>query len=135
MPTLNQLKLKACGSRRLSKIRFWRSRLLRRCPQRKAICSRVYILKPKKPNSSNRKIAKVTVSYKIGAVVEYKNALVSIPGQGHPLQKHSEVLLRGGRVRDLPGVHYKLVRGKYDFISTEKFKRTQRRSKYGIGKK
>lgn len=135
MPTLNQLKLKARGSRRLPKVKFWRARLLRKCPQRKAVCARVYILKPKKPNSSNRKIAKVVVSYKAGSITEFKNALVSVPGQGHSLQKHSEVLLRGGRVRDLPGVHYKLIRGKYDFASMEKFNRTQRRSKYGIARK
>lgn len=131
MPTLNQLRIKSKGSRRRSKIHYWRTRLLNGCPQRKAECLRVYLTKPKKPNSSNRKIAKVHISYR---QIAAKNALVAIPGQGHSLQKHSEILLRGGRVRDLPGVHYKIIRGKYDLITPEIFKRTQRRSKFGIKK-
>jgi small subunit ribosomal protein S12 len=129
MPTLNQLKRDRLGSCRRRKKHFLRSRLLNKCPQRKVVCLRVYITKPKKPNSSNRKIAKIFIEYRR---LKPKNALVAIPGQGHTLQKHSQVLLRGGRVRDLPGVHYKMIRGKYDFTSVESFIRTQRRSKYGL---
>ena len=77
-------------------------------PQKKAICLKVYIVKPKKPNSAERKIAKVKLSN--GKVV-----IGYIPGEGHSLQQHSIVLVEGGRVKDLPGVKYKFIRGVYDF--------------------
>jgi len=82
---------------------------------------------PKKPNSAERKIAKVRLS--TGRIVR-----VYIPGQGHNLQEHSVVLVRGGKVQDLPGMHYKLVRGKYDFQAKESFDRRCSRSKYGLKK-
>jgi small subunit ribosomal protein S12 len=82
-------------------------------------------MKPKKPNSAIRKIAKVLLT-------NQKYATVYIPGQGHSLQQHSLILVRGGRVKDLPGVHYKAIRGRDDFVGKESFMRRQRRSKYSI---
>lgn len=99
--------------------------LLWGCPQKRAVCNRVYIMKPKKPNSASRKIAKVTLSTK-------RSALVSIRGQGHNLQTYSVVMVRGGRVKDLPGVQYRIIRGKYDFHAKETFDRKERRSKFSI---
>lgn len=98
-------------------------------PQRKAICLKVYTTTPRKPNSAIRKVAKVRVT------ATNKRVIVYIPGQGHGLQEHSVVMFRGGRVPDLPGVHYKLVRGKYDFIAPERIERTNRRSKFATPKK
>ncbi len=122
MPTLMQL---VRGIRK-GKERFKKGRNLKGCPQKKAVCVKVYVTKPKKPNSAVRKVAKVRlVSIK-------KNIIVYIPGQGHNLQQYSTVLVRGGRVKDLPGVHYHLVKGKYDFSSTESFLRLNSRSKYGV---
>jgi len=96
-------------------------------PQLKGHCVRVYTTKPKKPNSATRKIAKVFLSVR-------KYVTVYIPGQGHSLQQHSTILVRGGRVKDLPGVHYRAIRGKEDFLGRETFVRRQRRSKYSIKK-
>lgn len=98
---------------------------LQGCPQRKGICFKVTIMKPKKPNSAIRKIAKVRLSTR-------RKVVVYIPGIGHNLQEHASILVRGGRVRDLPGLHYKAVKGKYDFSWKEYFLRQQSRSKYGI---
>ena len=95
---------------------------LEKSPQKKAICVRVYTTKPKKPNSAIRKITKVLLSNK-------KHVTVYIPGQGHNLQQHSVVMVRGGRVKDLPGVRYHIVRGALDTSGVAG--RTQRRSKYG----
>jgi small subunit ribosomal protein S12 len=95
-------------------------------PFAKGICIRVLIKTPKKPNSALRKVAKVKLS--TGGIV---NAL--IPGEGHSLQRHGTVLIRGGRVRDLPGVKYKCVRGKYDLLGV--YGRKTSRSKYGIKKR
>jgi len=94
----------------------------------KGVCLRAFIMKPKKPNSALRKVVRVRLSngFEITA---------SIPGQGHNLQTFSNVLVRGGRVRDLPGVHYKLVRGVYDFKGGEDFERGTARSKYGLKRK
>ena len=94
---------------------------LKGSPQRKGICLKVYTLSPKKPNSANRKVARVRLS---------SRAKVSsfIPGERHTLQQHSVVLVRGGRVKDLPGVRYHMVRGKYDLYGV--IDRTQGRSKY-----
>jgi small subunit ribosomal protein S12 len=99
-------------------------------PNRRAVCLKVYTIKPKKPNSAIRKIAKVRVS-------SGKRTLIYLPGQGHSLQQHSVVLIRGGRVPDLPGIRYRAVRGKYDFGFKESFERKTNRSKYGTpsGKK
>src|SRR5436309_2393495 len=111
MPTFIQLSLKKKSSMRLKKKYYSRTKHLRGCPQKKGICVKVYITKPKKPNSAQRKVAKVA----LGRTFKAKKILVAIPGQGHTLQKFSVVMVRGGRVRDIPGVRYKLMRGKYDF--------------------
>jgi len=101
------------------------SRNLNGRPQLRAVCLKVYTTKPKKPNSAIRKIAKVRLS-------TGKRTIVYLPGQGHALQEHSVLLIRGGRVPDLPGVHYHAIRGKYDFTTKENFNRAKRRSKFGI---
>lgn len=106
---------------------YTRSGRLRKNPQLRAVCLRVYTTTPKKPNSAIRKIAKVKLSNRI-------NTLVYIPGQGHNLQQHSVVMVRGGKIPDLPGVLYRLIRGKYDFLAKENFLRSTNRSKYGIKK-
>jgi small subunit ribosomal protein S12 len=92
------------------------------CPQKKAVCLRLYILTPKKPNSAQRKVARVRLS--TGLEIS-----AFIPGEGHTLQEHSVVLVRGGRVKDLPGVKHKLIRGKFDLQGITGRKRG--RSKYG----
>ncbi len=102
-----------------------RAPLLWGCPQKKAVTVRVYTTKPKKPNSAQRKVAKVRLS-------TGKSAIIAIPGQGHNLQQHSVVLVRGGRTKDLPGVKYKALRGKCDFAALELIDRRQRRSKFSI---
>lgn len=94
-------------------------------PHLRAVCLKVYTTKPKKPNSAIRKIAKVRLSTK-------RNTIIYIPGQGHNLQQHSQVLVRGGRAPDLPGVHYRAIRGKFDFTTNETFERRKRRSKFGL---
>lgn len=95
---------------------------LERCPQKRGVCTRVYTTTPKKPNSALRKVARVrlTNNYEVTAY---------IPGEGHNLQEHSVVLIRGGRVKDLPGVRYHIIRGTADTQGVSK--RKQRRSKYG----
>ena len=130
MPTFIQLSLKKKSSMRLRKKHYSRTKHLRGCPQKKGNCVKVYITKPKKPNSAQRKVAKVA----LGRTFKAKKILVAIPGQGHTLQKFSVVMVRGGRVRDIPGVRYKLMRGKYDFSMPENFIRVHRRSFYGIPK-
>lgn len=121
MPTFNQLyknprkKLKRAG---------W-SPSLERCPQKRGTCQRVLLTTPKKPNSANRRIAKVTTT-------SGKKVIAHIPGIGHNLQRHANVLIRGGRVKDLPGVRYRLIRGKYDLLGI--VHRRQGRSKYGMKK-
>jgi small subunit ribosomal protein S12 len=97
---------------------------LHNCPQRKGTCVKVYTINPKKPNSAVRKIAKVKLS-------TGEKTLVYLPGQGHSLQQHSVILVRGGRTPDCPGILYKAVRGKYDFTYKESFERKTNRSKYG----
>lgn len=123
MPTINQLSLGKV--RRKKKFHYELSPALNKCPQKKAVCIKVMIMAPKKPNSAERKIAKVRLS--TGRIVR-----AYIPGQGHLLQEHSVVMVRGGKVPDLPGMHYKLVRGKYDFMARENFDRKRARSKYGL---
>lgn len=95
------------------------------CPQRRGVCVRVYTTTPKKPNSAMRKVARVRLT-------NSKEVNTYIPGEGHNLQEHSIVLIRGGRVKDLPGVRYHLVRGALDASGVEG--RSQRRSKYGTKK-
>lgn len=102
-----------------------KSPALENCPQKKGICLKVVIMKPKKPNSALRKVAKVRLATK-------KKVIAYICGIGHNLQEHASVLVRGGRVPDLPGLHYKLIKGKFDFSWKEYFLRRQARSKYGI---
>jgi|TARA_R110000744_G_scaffold269171_6_gene382557 small subunit ribosomal protein S12 len=118
MVTLNQLVRKG----RVKKQTKYSKVALINSPQRKGVCVRVSTTSPKKPNSAVRKICRVRLSD--GLIVT-----AAIPGHGHNLQKHSVVLIRGGRVRDLPGVKYKLIRGKYDLDLNENVKRTQARSK------
>ena len=94
-------------------------------PQKNGICLRVGTVKPKKPNSAQRKIAKVCLS-------NQRNLIAYIPGRGHQLQKHSAVMVRGGRVPDLPGCRYHLIRKKLDFKTRENFNRKNRRSKFSV---
>lgn len=123
LPTFNQLSK---VERKRKKVRLYNLLALEGCPQKKGICVRIRTTKPKKPNSAIRKIVKVKLS-------NNKMVIAYIPGQGgHDLQKYSTVLVRGGRVKDVPGLKYKLIRGKYDFSSTETIRRVNRRSKYGI---
>lgn len=118
MLTLNQLIKKG---RKKKPTKYSKTALIH-SPLRKGVCVRVTTTSPKKPNSAVRKICRVRLSD--GLVIT-----AAIPGHGHNLQKHSVVLIRGGRVRDLPGVKYKLIRGKYDLDVNENVKRTQARSK------
>ena len=118
MPTINQL----CAQGRKKSIKKSKSRALQNCPQRRGVCTRVYTATPKKPNSALRKVARVRLTSGI-EVTAY------IPGVGHNLQEHSVVLVRGGRVKDLPGVRYHIVRGTLDSSGVDS--RRQSRSKYG----
>lgn len=118
MPTINQLIRKG----RKPKERKTKSPALQGCPQRRGVCTIVRTMTPKKPNSALRKIARVRLSNGI-EVTAY------IPGEGHSLQEHSVVLVRGGRVKDLPGVRYHIIRGTLDATGVEA--RHQGRSKYG----
>ena len=120
MPTWNQL-LNTQKTRQTPK-RATKTPALKGCPQRKGVCLRVYTKKPKKPNSAFRKVAKVRLTNK-SEVIAY------IPGEGHNLQEHSVVMVRGGRVKDLPGVKYHLIRGMCDLQGLSQ--RRQGRSKYG----
>ena len=118
MPTINQL------------VRYGRTQLveksksphLKSCPQKRGVCTRVYTTTPKKPNSALRKVARVRLTNGL-EVTTY------IPGEGHNLQEHSVVLIRGGRVKDLPGVRYHIIRGTLDAVGVNN--RRQGRSKYG----
>ena len=123
MPTINQL----INFARKKKPALKKTPALKGSPQKKGICIKIFTRTPKKPNSAIRKVAKVKLS-------TGKNIVVYLPGQGHNLQQHSVVLIRGGRVPDLPGVLYHAVRGKYDFTSKENFDRKTNRSKYGVQK-
>jgi small subunit ribosomal protein S12 len=118
MPTINQLVRK--GRKRVVKKKS--ARALQGSPQKRGVCVRVYTATPKKPNSALRKVARVRLTTGV-EVTAY------IPGIGHNLQEHSVVLVRGGRVKDLPGVRYHIVRGTLDTLGVED--RRQGRSKYG----
>lgn len=122
MPTLNQL---IHNQPRLKRKRFSRRKALDTCPQKKGVCLKIYTTTPRKPNSATRKVAKISLSNK-------KKIIAYIPGIGHQLQQHSTVLIRGGRTQDLPGLRFKIIRGKFD--STPVALRRTRRSKYGIKK-
>ena len=118
MPTINQL----IRSHRSKQTKRNKVPALEACPQKRGVCTRVYTTTPKKPNSALRKVARVKLSNGF-EVTSY------IPGEGHNLQEHSVVMIRGGRVKDLPGVRYHVLRG---ILDTEGVKnRKQRRSKYG----
>jgi small subunit ribosomal protein S12 len=123
MATINQL----VRSKRKSKFHKSRLKALEGCPFKRGVCVKVVTTKPKKPNSAIRKIAKVILSNK-------RRITAAIPGIGHNLQEHSTVIIRGGRANDLPGVRYKVVRGRLDFSQYELFGRKNRRSKYGVKK-
>ncbi|MDR2937087.1 MAG: 30S ribosomal protein S12 [Rikenellaceae bacterium] len=118
MPTIQQLVRKG----RTAPVDKSKSPALDACPQRRGVCVRVYTTTPKKPNSAMRKVARVRLT-------NQKEVNAYIPGEGHNLQEHSIVLVRGGRVKDLPGVRYHLVRGALDAAGVDG--RNQRRSKYG----
>ena len=121
VPTIQQLVRKG----RHPKVKTTKSPALSSCPQKRGVCTRVYTTTPKKPNSALRKVAKVRLTNGV-EVIAY------IPGEGHNLQEHSIVLVRGGRVKDLPGVKYHIVRGALDASGVED--RMQSRSKYGAKK-
>ena len=118
MPTINQLITHG----RVKLIKKTKSPALKECPQRRGVCTRVYTTTPKKPNSALRKVARVklTSGYEVTSY---------IPGVGHNLQEHSIIMIRGGRVKDLPGVRYHIIRGTLDTTGVEG--RKQSRSKYG----
>ena len=118
MPTINQL----IRIERKKVVKRKKTPALQACPQRRGVCTRVYTTTPKKPNSALRKVARVRLTNGI-EVTAY------IPGEGHNLQEHSVVMIRGGRVKDLPGVRYHIVRGTLDTSGVQD--RRQRRSKYG----
>ena len=118
MPTINQLVRRG----RRAKRKFSKSPILDKCPFKRGVCLQVRTMTPKKPNSALRKITRVRLS-------NGKEVTVYIPGEGHTLQEHSIVLVRGGRVRDLPGVRYHVVRGSLDTLGVNG--RKQSRSKYG----
>ena len=121
MPTINQLI-------RINREKVvWKSKspALDSCPQKRGVCTRVYTTTPKKPNSALRKVAKVRLT-------NGQELIAYIPGEGHNLQEHSIVLIRGGRVKDLPGVRYHIVRGSLDTAGVTD--RKQGRSKYGAKK-
>jgi small subunit ribosomal protein S12 len=118
MPTINQL----VRNRRIRRVVKSKSPALVECPQKRGVCTRVYTQTPKKPNSALRKVARVRLTTGM-EVTSY------IPGEGHNLQEHSVVLIRGGRVKDLPGVRYHIIRGKLEAHGVQN--RKQSRSKYG----
>nr|YP_009118098.1 ribosomal protein S12 [Malawimonas californiana]AJF22879.1 ribosomal protein S12 [Malawimonas californiana] len=119
MTTLNQLKKKP----RKTKLHKTKKKALTKCPQRKGVCLKVTTTTPRKPNSAIRKIAKVKLT-------SGKTIIAYIPGEGHNLQQHSTVLIKGGIVKDLPGVRYRIIRGKYDLQGVKDRKKS--RSKYGV---
>lgn len=118
MPTIQQLIRKG----RVKLTSKSKSPALDQCPQRRGVCTRVYTTTPKKPNSAMRKVARVRLT-------NQKEVNAYIPGEGHNLQEHSIVLIRGGRVKDLPGVRYHIIRGALDTAGVKD--RKQGRSKYG----
>jgi len=118
MTTYNQL----CKQKRQKRKKRIKSPALQSCPQKKGICTKLVVRTPKKPNSALRKLAKLKLT-------NQKRVYAYIPGEGHTLQEYSTVLIRGGRVKDLPGVKYQMIRGKFDFLGLKNRKTS--RSKYG----
>jgi small subunit ribosomal protein S12 len=123
MPTFNQLTK---TPRKIKKFTTTRAPALEKAPQKKGTCLRVFTMTPRKPNSALRKVARLRL---------FNNRYVTayIPGEGHNLQKYGDVLVRGGRVKDLPGIKYTIIRGKFDLVSVRS--RKQGRSKYGTIRK
>lgn len=121
MVTINQL----CKAPRISKKRRQSTPALENCPQRKGVCLRVFTKTPRKPNSALRKVARIRLT-------NSRQITGYIPGEGHNLQEHSVVLVRGGRVKDLAGIKYHIIRGAFDLQSIKS--RKQGRSKYGTRK-
>ncbi len=121
MPTINQL----CKKKRLLKKKINKTPALEMCPQKKGVCIKVFIRTPKKPNSALRKLARLRLT-------NNKKINAYIPGEGHNLQEYSTVLIRGGRVPDLPGIKYHIIRGKLDLVGLKNRKTS--RSKYGSKK-
>jgi len=121
MPTINQL----CKKKRLLKKNINKTPALEKCPQKKGVCVKIFIRTPKKPNSALRKLARLRLT-------NNKKINAYIPGEGHNLQEYSTVLIRGGRVPDLPGIKYHIIRGKLDFSGLKNRKTS--RSKYGTKK-
>lgn len=124
MPTLKQLSVKRARRRKLHKDQ---TKALAGAPQRSGVCLRVYTASPKKPNSAVRKVAKVKLS-------TGREVTVAIPGQGHDLRMNSPILIRGGRMNDVPGVRYRIMRGKLGCDWMENIRRVNSRSKYGAPK-
>lgn len=123
MSTKIQLILKKINKKKTKKIK---KLVLEKCPQKKAVCLKVFVTSPKKPNSANRKVAKVALTS------NKRKTICHIPGIKHSLQRYSTVLIRGGRVRDLPGIKYRAIRNKFDLKKV--YDRFKSRSKYGIAK-
>jgi len=119
MPTINQL----CRIKRKPKKKLNKTPALEKCPQKRGLCLKVFLRTPKKPNSALRKLVKLKLFSNKKTVTAY------IPGEGHNLQNYSTVLIKGGRVKDLPGVKYHLIRGKLDLLGLKNRKTS--RSKYG----
>lgn len=126
MLTQNQLTKKQFLRQRKHHKRS-RATRLDECPQKKGTCKKIRLTKPKKPNSAVRKVAKIRLS-------NGKHIIGYIAGFGHNLREYSNVLVRGGNIPDLPGVHYVLIRGKFDFSNSQDIKREHRRSLYGIAR-
>lgn len=122
MPTINQLY----KNKRKKKKKLNKTPALQKCPQKKGICTKLVLRTPKKPNSALRKLAKLRLTNR-------KLVYAYIPGEGHNLKEYSSVIIRGGRVKDLPGIKYHIIRGKLDFSGLTKRKTS--RSKYGTKKR
>mgnify|MGYP006093663235 CR=1 FL=1 len=123
MPTFNQLTR---NIRKNKKTKLNRTPALKKNPQKKGTCLRVFTMTPRKPNSALRKVTRIRL-------VNKKKITAYIPGEGHSLQKFADVLIRGGRTKDLPGIKYKVIRGKYDLRPVNN--KIKARSKYGVRKK
>lgn len=125
MPTYSQRCIKKNERGRLKKYKRNKVSALKACPQKKGTCIKIMLMTPRKPNSAIRKVARVKLS-------NGRTIFAYIPGEGHTLQKYSVVLVRGGRAQDLPGVYYKIIRGKFDLLPL--YDRVKKRSKLGLKK-
>jgi small subunit ribosomal protein S12 len=133
MSTIQQIVRKSRARReRTCRHRRFNSPALAGNPQKRGHCQKVMIKAPKKPNSAQRKVARIVLCQKQSTLGNKTTILCYIPGENHSLQEHATVLVRGGRVKDLPGIRYKLIRGKYDLAAVTD--RKQSRSKYGTAR-